>query len=158
MDEFDKERRRRASEAREAPPQKSKTPYRKPSLGQSRSRYRHAPSQGFQGPMVPPPPPAVVSRLQEPLASPRLPINAPCIPAPPPPTPPPAASDELLREGLDIKVIKDLLREKADSFTTKAIAANARKVAFQGKSEAAYARACKAEIACAASQMTLLLR
>jgi hypothetical protein len=48
MDEFDKERRRRASEAREAPPQKNKTPYRKPSSGQSRSRSRHAPSQDYR--------------------------------------------------------------------------------------------------------------
>jgi hypothetical protein len=49
-----------------------------------------------------------------------------------------------------MKVIKDLLREKVDSLTTNAIAANARKVAFQGQSEAAYARARKAEIARAA--------
>jgi hypothetical protein len=145
IDEFDKERRRRASEAREAPPQKSKNPYRKPSSGQIRSHSRHTPSQKLQDPMVPPPPPAVVSRLREPLASPRLPINAP-----PPPTPPPVATEDSLRESLDIKVIKDMLQEKADSFTTKAIAANVRKVALQGQSEAAYSRARKAEIARAA--------
>jgi hypothetical protein len=53
----------------------------------------------------------------------------------------------LLREGLDIKVIKDLLKEKADALTQKAIAANTRKVSLQGQSKAAYARARMAEIA-----------
>jgi hypothetical protein len=152
MDEFDRERRWRTSNAQEAPPQKTKTPYRKPSSWQSRDRSRHAPSQDFQGPVVPPPPPppAIVSRLREPIVFPCLPINAPCVPATPPPTPPPAASDGLLREGLDVKVIKNLLREKADSWTQKAIAANAKKTSLQGQSEAAYAHARKAEIARAA--------
>jgi hypothetical protein len=56
----------------------------------------------------------------------------------------------VLREGLDIKVIKDLLKEKADSLTQKAIAANTKKVSLQGQSEVAYTRARKAEITWAA--------
>jgi hypothetical protein len=97
-----------------------------------------------------PPHPAITSRLRDPIASPHLPIDAPCLPAAPPPTPPPAASDEVLREGSDQKVIKDLLKEKADSLTQKAIASNTKKASLQGQSEAAYARARKAEIARAA--------
>jgi hypothetical protein len=138
IDEFDREKRRRASKAREAPPQKPRNP------GPIRSHSRHVSSQNLQNPKVPSPPSAAVSRLREPLisSSSQLPIKAL-----PPSTPPPVANEDSLRESLDAKVIKDMLRERADSYTAKAIAANVKKVTLQEQSEILYARARKAEIA-----------
>jgi hypothetical protein len=109
-----------------------------------RNRSHHASSQSLQDPKVPSPPPAVISRLREPLisSSTQLPIKAL-----PPSTPPPVANEDSLRESLDVKIIKDMLRERADSFTAKAIAANVRKVTLQKQSDSLYARARKAEIA-----------
>jgi hypothetical protein len=119
IDEFDREKRRRTANAQEAPPQKMKSSGRKHSSWQSQSHSCHASSQDFQCSDASPSPSAITSRLRDPVVSPRLPINTPCLPAAPPAAPPPAASDEALREGLDMKFIKDLLKEKGRLMDTK---------------------------------------
>jgi hypothetical protein len=141
IDEFDREKRRRASKACEVP-----LPKPKPTRPM-RSHSHHASSQSLQVPKISLPPPTAISRLREPLvsASPQLPIKAL-----PPSIPSPVANGNSLREDLDVKVIKDMLRERANSYTTQAIAANARKVALQKQSDSLYERARKAEIARAA--------
>jgi hypothetical protein len=110
-------------------------------------RSHHTSVQKLQGTKVSSPPAAAISRLRVPFnaSSPQLPIKAL-----PPSTLPPVTNGNSLRENLDVKVIKDMLRERADSYSAKAIAANVRKVALQKQSDGLYERARKAEMARAA--------
>jgi hypothetical protein len=166
IDEFDREKRLQTANALEAPPPKPKAPYRKPPASwRNRSRSCHSTSKDDWTSDAPLPHPVPATRPHSPVAPPR-PSTSSAPPGPPaevlisphgnrlldtpPPTPSPVVSNKEKREDLDQTFIKRLLKEKADSLTKNAIAANARKVALQEQGEAVHARAHKAELARAA--------